>query len=352
MPFYAGFDVDQFPQMDVMDWLNANTNLEWCGYYLAPAPNRTPCGWTGQYSALKDKWGVLPIYVGQQDPRTAIGNYTPSDILTTEQGTIDGGDAVDLMSADNFPSDSFVFLDWEYGGLDEPGSDYIKAWIMAVVARRAKPGIYCSHVVAQAIADVIDSINPTPNTRFWCWKVSDANSHPFAGDLSNIPTIDPSGCGYPAAQMWQREQNAIVTFPNDAPIKSLKMDFSTSSVKIRASFSLVAHDGGARQVVPPSRKKVRESGRGKDPKKEKRRLNHRAHHVCLGKRAKAQHSKQDKKVRTAEGERGDAYRLAQVVLSVRKRLRSLRELRITSSEQACQKDGLATLDANKSSRDF
>ena len=276
MPFYAGFDVDQFPQMDVMDWLNANTNLEWCGYYLAPAPNRTPCGWTGQYSALKDKWGVLPIYVGQQDPRTAIGNYTPSDILTTEQGTIDGGDAVDLMSADNFPSDLFVFLDWEYGGLDEPGSDYIKAWIMAVVARRAKPGIYCSHVVAQAIADVIDLINPTPNTRFWCWKVSDANSHPFAGDLSNIPTIDPSGCGYPAAQMWQREQNAIVTFPNDAPIKSLKMDFSTSSVKNpselfvsrprrrrAASRSAVAKKGARKRAGkrPEKRKKTIKSSR-------------------------------------------------------------------------------------------
>jgi hypothetical protein len=232
MPFYAGFDVDQYPTIEVMDWLNENTNLEWCGYYLAPAPNRTPCGWTGQYSAIKDKWGVLAIYVGQQDPRTATACYVPSSILTTDRGTIDGGNAADLMASDGFPSGSSVFLDWEYGGLDYAGSsDYVKAWISAVVADgRMAPSIYCSHRVAQAIADVIDTINPTPNTRFWCWNVPTSDPHQFQGDLANIAAIDPSGCGFDAAQMWQREQNGIVTFPDGAPIASLKMDFSTSSL--------------------------------------------------------------------------------------------------------------------------
>jgi Rv2525c-like, glycoside hydrolase-like domain len=232
MTFYAGLDIEQYPGLGVMNWLNSNTNLRWCGYYLAPAPNRPPSGWTGQYANLVGKWGVLPIYVGQQDPRTATSSYTPSSILTTGQGTIDGGNAADLAAADGFPHGTVVYLDWEYGGLDGGGSsDYIKAWITAVVADgRIAPGIYCSHVTAQAVADVIDSINPTPNTRFWCWRVSIATNHPFTGDLSQLPEVDPTGCGFQGAQVWQREQNAVVTFPAGAPVNSMTMDFSTSSL--------------------------------------------------------------------------------------------------------------------------
>ncbi len=232
MPFYAGFDIKTYPGIDVMNWLNSNTNLKWCGYYLAPAPNRSPSGWTDQYAAISNKWGVLPIYVGQQDPRTATNNYTPSSILTSDQGTTDGGNAADLATADGFPAGTFVYLDCEYGGVDGEGSsDYIKSWVTAVVADgRIRPGIYCSHVVAQAIVDILDTINPTPITRFWCWKVTNANAHPFQGDLAHIPAIDPAGSGFAGAQMCQREQNAVVTFPHQAPVDELTMDFNTSSL--------------------------------------------------------------------------------------------------------------------------
>lgn len=40
MAFFAGFDSLEYPKKKMMDWLNTNTNLVWCGYYLAPAPNR------------------------------------------------------------------------------------------------------------------------------------------------------------------------------------------------------------------------------------------------------------------------------------------------------------------------
>lgn len=244
MSFYAGFDSLQYPGTDAMDWLKGNSNLQWCGYYLAPAPNRPTSQWTGEYQAIKDKWGVLAIYVGQQDARTAHDGYVPSSILTGDQGTADGDSACDLMvgeRGEGFPIGSFVYLDWEYGGLlDAAGAgDYIKAWISAVVADgRVQPGIYCSHNSAQEIADAIDTINPTPNVRFWCWKVPDANAHPFQGDLSNIPIVDPKGCGFAGAQSWQREQRAIVTFPNDAPIPTLEMDFSTSVLANPSASSL------------------------------------------------------------------------------------------------------------------
>jgi hypothetical protein len=240
MPFYAGFDSLDYPQdlaadqdKSVMDWLRDTTNLSWCGYYLAPAPNRPSSGWSGKFSSLSSRWGILPIYVGQQDPHTATDTYNPSSILTTQQGNIDGNAAISLMLSEGFPEGSFVYLDWEYGAIDEqgPSGDYIKSWVSAVAADgRASPGVYCSHVVAQAIVRLIDSINPTPITRFWCWNVPTADSHPFTGDLANIPTIDPTGCGFGGAQSWQREQNAIVTFSDGSPIASLKTDFSTSSL--------------------------------------------------------------------------------------------------------------------------
>ena len=216
-----------------MDWLKANSNLKWCGYYFA-APNGPECGWTGQYNSLKSNWGVLPIYVGQQDPRTATANYKPSSILTSQQGSIDGGKTASLMANDGFPSGSFVYLDWEQGDITAVGAtDYIRAWVSAVAADgRANPAIYCAHGVAQSVRQIIASINPVPSTRFWCWMVSEqmAEPHPFTGDLANLPTIDPTGCGYAGAQMWQREQNAIVTFTVGAPMSKLQVDFSTSSL--------------------------------------------------------------------------------------------------------------------------
>lgn len=186
----------------------------------------------GNYSDIKDKWGVLPIYVGQQDARTGHGTYVPSSILTEQQGATDGADACNLVADENFPRGTVVYLDWEYGGLDGDGSDdYIKAWISAVVADgRARPGIYCSHVAAQAVVDVIDTINPTPNVRFFCWKVTNANRHDFTGDITSLPELDPKGCGYAGALVWQREQRADVTFPDGAPLGTLEMDFSTSSL--------------------------------------------------------------------------------------------------------------------------
>ena len=44
MAFYAGFDILQYPNMAMMNWLNQNTNLVWCGYYLAPAPKSDEFG--------------------------------------------------------------------------------------------------------------------------------------------------------------------------------------------------------------------------------------------------------------------------------------------------------------------
>ena len=40
MPF-AGFDCLAYPGDDMMEWLKANTNFSFVGFYLAPAPSRS-----------------------------------------------------------------------------------------------------------------------------------------------------------------------------------------------------------------------------------------------------------------------------------------------------------------------
>jgi len=229
--FFAGFDTEVFPGLDCMTWLRANSNLRWCGYYLAPAPNRSPTGWPGRYEALKADWGVVPIYVGQQDPRTATAHYKPSSLLTAERGAIDAGDAVKLAWQDQFPGGTFVYLDWEYGGLDGAGArDYVKAWAAAVAAEGTfMPGVYCSHNTASGVVKLLNTIDPAPAARLWCWKVPSADNHPYLGDLGAVPAPDPAGCGFAGAIAWQRDQNTTVTLPDGAPAKSLKVDFSTAA---------------------------------------------------------------------------------------------------------------------------
>lgn len=59
MTFYAGFDTDIFPGQLQLDWLKSNTNLSWCGYYLAPAPNHPDDSWMGNRQALIEQgWGA------------------------------------------------------------------------------------------------------------------------------------------------------------------------------------------------------------------------------------------------------------------------------------------------------
>jgi hypothetical protein len=69
-----------------MAWLKANTNLVWCGYYLAPAPSHHDTSWMGTRAALAAAgWGVAPVYLGQQI--TGPGSYNPS----LQQGGTDSG---------------------------------------------------------------------------------------------------------------------------------------------------------------------------------------------------------------------------------------------------------------------
>ena len=130
---FAGFDRSEYPGAAVMKWLRANTNLVWCGYYLAPAPSHQDPSWMNADEADLAGWGFAPIYVGQQT--TGPGSH----LVTAEQGAIDGKQTCDLMTQTGFEPGAKVWLDQEQGG-PEPAAmrAYTNAWAAAVAAARVQ----------------------------------------------------------------------------------------------------------------------------------------------------------------------------------------------------------------------
>ena len=132
----AGFDISAFPGMSVMDWLKANTNLTWVGYYLL-APDRTGASWLGTRSELVgDGWTIAPIYVGQQD--TSIWTRTAA------QGVIDADQAANEMGGggEGFAAGTACYLDIENGLVSSSELTYANAWCSEITKDGFTPGIY------------------------------------------------------------------------------------------------------------------------------------------------------------------------------------------------------------------
>jgi len=193
---HAGFDTSGFPGTSKMATIKSTTNFEWCGFYLGPAPSHPDAGWMPHRADLVGQgWGVAPLYVGQQT--TGPGSHN----VTEAQGKIDGNRAISLLNGAGFPSNTFVFLDLE-NGLPFPVKqrNYVAAWVQAIEDDGTfKPGIYCSHRLANAVHTLV------PSARLWVFKVPTTAKHPIAGPP--FPSPDPSGSGIAAAHIWQLDQN-------------------------------------------------------------------------------------------------------------------------------------------------
>jgi hypothetical protein len=233
MTYYAGFDTEFIPTPAQLDWLKTSTNLSWCGYYLAPAPNQHHISWMGNRQALINQgWGLLPIYVGQQ---TTAGARSHNAVAS--QGRTDGAQAVQLASSEGFPPNSNIFLDWEDGTNPVPAAaqGYLCAWSTAVAESRYQPGIYCSHHLAASMEALMNTLNPPLAVPIWAWKVPTTSAPPYAGPLTAMPTGEPpvpspGECGYPQAFAWQCQQDCILPFPGAQPDDPLMVDLSTCNV--------------------------------------------------------------------------------------------------------------------------
>jgi hypothetical protein len=214
MPGFAGFDRGDYPGDAVMSWLKTNTNLVWCGYYLAPSPSHPSTTWMTRQAALRaGGWGIAPLYVGQQI--TGRGSLNPS--ATT--GQRDGEHAASLMKQEGFASESYVYLDLENGPpLTPPLRDYVANWCDALQTGGYKPGVYCSHSLALEVHTLRSSC------RIWAFKVRTTQSHPVP---QPFPDPNPSGCGYIGAYAWQLGQKCMISVA-PANLSTLDVDLSSS----------------------------------------------------------------------------------------------------------------------------
>ena len=221
MTFYAGFDTATYPGNAQLDWLKANTNLSWCGYYLAPAPRHGNTSWMNNRAYLSASgWGLLPVYLGQQTSGPG------SHIITAAQGQLDGANAASLAGNDGFAANSYIYLDIEDGSvLSAAATAYVQAWAKAVLQGGFNPSFYCSHGIAAQVQTIAAAINP--QTRIWAYRVSTTSQHPYTGSIQGFQANDPAGCGFAGADVWQCEQNTVLTL-NGAPSGSMIVDLSTS----------------------------------------------------------------------------------------------------------------------------
>jgi hypothetical protein len=216
MPGFSGFDRFDYPGDAIMSWLKANTNLVWCGYYLAPAPSHPNTSWmTTRANLAGNGWGIAPIFVGQQV--TGPGSLNPS----AATGIADGHAAVGLMKSEGFVARCCVYLDIENGPpLTAKQQDYVANWCDTVSAAAFTPGVYCSHLLALTVHTI------RSNCRVWAYNVPTTQSHPVPGPY---PDPDPSGCGYPDAFAWQLGQNCMIRAPLEN-LQTLEVDLGTALV--------------------------------------------------------------------------------------------------------------------------
>lgn len=200
MSGFAGFDRSDYPGPKVMRWFRENTNIKWCGYYLAPAPSHQDMSWMNAEDGDLEGWGFAPIYVGRQ----VLG--PGSRLVSGLQGKVDGASACGLMVQAGFDRGSVVYLDLEngppFGGIQQ---DYVGEWCDGVRANGFSPGVYCSFLIAPQLARL------RPDTKIWVFHVRTVQMHRVLGE--NFPTPEPKTSGFAGASIWQHDDEAVVECP-------------------------------------------------------------------------------------------------------------------------------------------
>ena len=136
---YIGFDRNDYPGDAALKALRRE--FRYTGYWLNNPPGETANSWTGKRAILKRYgFGFLVLFNGRLD-RDLKGK----DAATI--GTADGNAAVADALREGFPPNVLIFLDQEEGGRLLPEQTaYLFAWIGAVRAAGARPGVYCSGI--------------------------------------------------------------------------------------------------------------------------------------------------------------------------------------------------------------
>jgi hypothetical protein len=237
---YAGFDRITYPgaiwRAKSKDWLYPGddmmtalwnqTNLRWCGFYLAPAPNQgSGTSWMTRRPFLTGLgWGLAPIYLGEQQSKVCDScTANPS----SSKGSHDAKDAIDLATTAGFPAGSVIYLDIEtWSPINSPMRDYYTSWVVGIIAGGFVPGVYCPHVLARQLRG-FDS-RPV----FWSVK-GHYPSGASASYSTSLPAPEPLLCGIEFTTMWQLSlsPNNNPTVLRLSPTQTVSViDFDSASV--------------------------------------------------------------------------------------------------------------------------
>ena len=227
---HPGFDTSLYPGDAAMTaWLKPASPYEWVGYYLQAPCHRDP-SWMGKRVTLTSMgWGLAVLFVGQQTfdgvpivenldkgitaarlplARSRVVDVPRSDaatlvtcsrtLLTTEQGTTDGIDAVTKTASEGFPTGTTIFLDIEHMDAIPASMDaYYRAWVQQVLADgRFRPGIYVHAANADAIHEGVTrayaDMNAGGSAQFWITTSTGFNLN-----------RSPRQSGFSFANLWQ-----------------------------------------------------------------------------------------------------------------------------------------------------
>lgn len=220
---YAGFDRSLYPGDDIMTALWNQTNLAWCGFYLAPAPNHgKDRSWMTKRAFLTSLgWGLAPIYLGEQQSKvcpTCTAN--PSAL----KGSADAAQAISLAKTAGFSPGSTIYLDIEtWSPLNAPMSDYYTNWVAGIITGGFVPGVYCPHV----LATLLRGLDSRPV--FWTVNGSKYPSGKTATYQNPLPAPEPSFSNIEYSTLWQFSLDAgsLILSPTQ---KVPTIDFDSSSV--------------------------------------------------------------------------------------------------------------------------
>lgn len=150
---FLGFDRNDYPGDALLPALRKD--FRYTSFWLNNPPGETANSWTGKRALLKQNgFGFLVLFNGRLDAQL---KGKPAAAL----GAADGRAAAAAALREGFAPNVLIFLDQEEGGrlLPEQAA-YIFAWIDAVRAAGARPGVYCSGIEARdesgAISTALD----------------------------------------------------------------------------------------------------------------------------------------------------------------------------------------------------
>jgi hypothetical protein len=195
---YAGFDRSDYPGEARMQELWRDTNLVWCGFYLAPSPSHTDASWMTQLASLRDiGWAAVPIYMGQQQPDVERTAHRAS----AARGVVDAGEAAQLAADAGFEPGTIIYLDIEHSptlpSLRKAMKDYYASWVTTVTTLGFRPGVYCPFQYVETLL----GLDRSP--AFWVVNGTKFPTGSSRTYRNPFPAPEPLLTTAPAASMWQ-----------------------------------------------------------------------------------------------------------------------------------------------------